>query len=193
MKLIVGLGNPESKYNLTRHNVGFLLLDNVAEQLGASWQEKNKFKGVIAETTIGGEKAILLKPTTYYNLTGEAAKAVVDFYKLDSTQDVLVLHDELALPFGTLRTRLSGSDAGNNGIKSLIAHLGPNFARIRVGVANEFAARQDAADFVLGRFTQSEQENMSDVARHALSFIEDFVHHQKEFSPTSVKIQKDQP
>jgi PTH1 family peptidyl-tRNA hydrolase len=193
MKLIVGLGNPEPKYNLTRHNVGFLLLDHVADQLGASWQDKSKFKGQIAETVIGGEKAILLKPTTYYNLTGEAAKAVADFYKLAPEQDVLVLHDELALPFGTLRTRLSGSDAGNNGIKSLIAHIGPNFARIRVGIANEFAARQDAADFVLGRFTQTEQETMGDVARHALTFIEDFVHHEKEFSPTSVKIQKDQP
>jgi PTH1 family peptidyl-tRNA hydrolase len=193
MKLIVGLGNPESKYDLTRHNVGFLLLDHVAEQLGASWQEKNKFKGIIAETTIGGEKAILLKPTTYYNLSGEAAKALVDFYKLSPGQDVLVLHDELALPFGTLRTRLSGSDAGNNGIKSLIAHLGPDFARIRVGIANDYAARQDAADFVLGRFTKAEQEDMGDVARHALTFIENFVHQEKEFAPTSIKIQKDQP
>lgn len=193
MKLIVGLGNPEPKYNLTRHNVGFLLLDQVAEQLGATWQEKSKFKGQIAETTIGDEKALLLKPTTYYNLAGEAAKAVTDFYKLAPEQDILVLHDELALPFGTLRTRLSGSDAGNNGIKSLIAHLGPDFARVRVGIANEFATRQDAADFVLGRFTQAEQDTMGDVARHALSFIEDFVHHEKEFSPTSIKIQKDQP
>jgi PTH1 family peptidyl-tRNA hydrolase len=193
MKLIVGLGNPESKYDLTRHNVGFLLLDHVAEQLGASWQEKSKFKGIIAETTIGGEKAVLLKPTTYYNLSGEAAKALVDFYKLSPDQDVLVLHDELALPFGTLRTRLSGSDAGNNGIKSLIAHLGPDFARIRVGIANDYAARQDAADFVLGRFTKAEQEDMGDVARHALTFIENFVHQEKEFAPTSIKIQKDQP
>jgi PTH1 family peptidyl-tRNA hydrolase len=192
MKLIVGLGNPEPKYDLTRHNVGFLLLDHVAAQLEAGWQEKNKFKGSIAETIIGGEKVILLKPTTYYNLSGEAAKAISDFYKLLVDQDILVLHDELALPFGTLRTRLRGSDAGNNGIKSLIAHLGPNFARIRVGIANEFAVKQDSADFVLSRFTQSEQKSMGDVARHALSFIEDFVHHEKEFSPTSVKIQKDQ-
>ena len=189
MKLIVGLGNPESKYDLTRHNVGFLLLDHVAEQLGATWQDKPKFKGHVAETVIGGEKAILLKPTTFYNLTGEAAKAVVDFYKLSPDRDVLVLHDELALPFGTLRTRLNGSDAGNNGIKSLIAHLGFNFSRVRVGIANEFAPQQDAANFVLGRFTKEEQEQMGELAQHALHFIEDFVHQEKEFSPTSVRIQ----
>lgn len=193
MKLIVGLGNPEPKYDLTRHNVGFLLLDAIAEQLGATWQEKSKFKGLIAETAIGGEKALLLKPTTYYNLTGESARAVVDFYKLSAAEDVLVLHDELALPFGTLRTRLSGSDAGNNGIKSMIAHLGASFARIRVGIANEQAPQRQAADFVLSPFTRDEQEHMGDVARHALSFIEDFVHQEREFSPTSVQIQKDQP
>lgn len=193
MKLIVGLGNPEAAYDLTRHNVGFLLLDHVAGQLGATWREKPKLKGVIAEADIGGEKTLLLKPTTYYNLSGQAAWAVVDFYKLQPANDVLVLHDELALPFGILRTRLSGSDAGNNGVKSLIAHLGPDFARVRVGIANEFAARQDAADFVLGRFTAGEQDSMGEIARHALEFIEDFVHHEKEFSPTSVSIQKDQP
>ncbi len=193
MKLIIGLGNPESKYDLTRHNVGFLLLDYVAEQLGASWQDKPKFKGVVAEVNIGDEKAILLKPTTYYNLSGEAARALADFYKLSADHDVLVLHDELALPFGTLRTRLSGSDAGNNGIKSVIAHLGPNFARIRIGIANDHSDRIHAADFVLSRFTSEEQKAMGDVAAHALTFIEDFVHQEKEFAPTSVTVQKDQP
>lgn len=192
MKLIVGLGNPESKYDLTRHNVGFMLLDHVVEQLGASWQPKPKFKAITAEVTIGGEKALLMKPTTYYNLTGEAARAALDFYKLSAPQDVLVLHDELMLPFGTLRTRLEGSDAGNNGIKSLIAHLGDRFARIRIGIANEHSDRQDASDFVLGRFNQQEQEQLGEVARHALEFIEHFVHQEKEFAPTSVRIQKDQ-
>ena len=193
MKLIVGLGNPEPKYDLTRHNVGFLLLDHVAEQQGTVWQDKPKFKGVIAETTIGGEKTLLLKPNTYYNLSGESARAVVDFYKLSAANDVLVVHDELALPFGTLRTRLSGSDAGNNGIKSVVAYLGADFARIRVGIANEHSAERDAADFVLGTFSRSEQDHLGELARHALAFIEDFVHHEREFAPTSLRIQKDQP
>lgn len=193
MKLIIGLGNPESRYDLTRHNVGFLLLDYVAEQLGATWQSKPKFKGVVAETTIGGERAVLLKPTTYYNQVGEAARATLDFYKLSAATDVLALYDELALPFGALRTRLEGSDAGNNGVKSLIAHLGPQFARIRVGIANEQASGQDPADFVLGRFTKEEQAQFGDLGNHALTFIDHFVHHKKEFAPTSVRIQKDQP
>jgi PTH1 family peptidyl-tRNA hydrolase len=189
MKLIVGLGNPEPRYDHTRHNIGFSLLDHVAEQLGASWQPKPKFKGIVAETSIGGEKAILLKPTTYYNLSGEAARTVVDFYKLSVGHDVLVLHDELALPFGTLRTRLSGSGAGNNGVKSLIAHLGPNFARIRVGIANDHTEQQDATDFVLGRLSSTEQSAMDEIARHTLDFIEHFVHQEKEFSPTSVTLE----
>src|SRR6266496_241589 len=184
MKLIIGLGNPEPQYDLTRHNVGFLLLDRLAAELELSWQPKPKFKGVVAEGVIGGEKALLLKPSTYYNLSGEAARAVVDFYKLAPAQDVLVLHDELALPFGTLRTRLGGSDAGNNGIKNLIAHLGMDFARIRVGIANESSAALPAMDFVLGRLTSTELAGIPDIARHALKFIEDFVHHEKEFAPT---------
>ncbi len=193
MKLIIGLGNPEPQYDLTRHNVGFLLLDRLAAELELSWQPKPKFKGVVAEGVIGGEKALLLKPSTYYNLSGEAARAVVDFYKLAPAQDVLVLHDELALPFGTLRTRLGGSDAGNNGIKNLIAHLGMDFARIRVGIANESSAALPAMDFVLGRLTSTELAGIPDIARHALKFIEDFVHHEKEFAPTSVRLAKDQP
>jgi PTH1 family peptidyl-tRNA hydrolase len=193
MKLIVGLGNPESKYNLTRHNVGFLLLDHIALQLGSNWQEKSKFKATIAEAQIGAEKALLVKPTTFYNLTGESVRALVDFYKLDIARDLLIVHDELALPFGTLRTRLSGSDAGNNGIKSVIAHCGDSFARIRVGIANELTERMDKADFVLARFSADEQRDIDDVARHVLQFAEDFVHHEREFAPTSVQIQKNQP
>ena len=148
MKLITGLGNPESRYDNTRHNVGFLLLDRIAAAHNAPWQDKPKLKGVVADIVIGNEKALLLKPTTYYNLSGEAVRAVVNFYKLTPEQDVLIIHDELALPFGTLRTRLSGSDAGNNGIKSVSQHIGQNYARIRVGVANELSERMDAADFV---------------------------------------------
>jgi peptidyl-tRNA hydrolase, PTH1 family len=128
----------------------------------------------------------LLKPTTYYNMSGEAARAVLDFYKLSAERDVLVLHDELALPFGTLRTRLSGSDAGNNGIKSIITHLGIHFARVRIGIANDIANSQDAVDFVLSRFSNTEQAHMGVLAEHILHFIEDFVHQEKEFSPTSV-------
>ncbi len=193
MKLIIGLGNPETRYELTRHNVGFLLLDHIARQYNAAWQSKPKFKGDIAEMTIGGEKVALLKPATYYNQSGEAVRAVIDFYKLEPATDILVIHDELALPFGTLRTRLEGSDAGNNGVKSIIAHVGPDFARIRVGIDSPQSAKYDAADFVLGRFTPTEQTHLGELAAHALQFVEDFVHQEKTFAPTSLKIQKNSP
>lgn len=193
MKLIVGLGNPEPKYNLTRHNVGFLLLDHIARERHGTWQDKPKFKAVVAELQFDDEKALLIKPTTYYNQTGEAVRLLTDFYKLSSAQDVLVLHDELALPFGTLRTRLRGSDAGNNGIKSIIAHIDEAFARIRVGVANDLTPQMDKADFVLERFSTDEQQELHEVAQHAMRFVEDFVHHEREFALTSVKVQKDQP
>lgn len=193
MKLIVGLGNPEQKYNLTRHNVGFLLLDHIARQHDAVWQDKPKFKATIAELQFGDERALFVKPTTYYNQTGEAVRALTGFYKLSAAQDLLVLHDELALPFGTLRTRLRGSDAGNNGIKSIIAQIDEDFARIRIGVANDLALRMDKADFVLARFNTDEQQELHEIAQHALRFVEDFVHQEREFALTSVKVQKDQP
>jgi peptidyl-tRNA hydrolase, PTH1 family len=188
MKLIIGLGNPEPSYDKTRHNIGFLLLDGIVKRLGGSWQVKPKFKASLAETIVESEKVLFAKPSTYYNLSGEAVKAIVDFYKLDPAVDVLVLHDELALPFGTLRTRHSGSDAGNNGIKNIIAHLGEQFARIRVGIASESAPSHDAADFVLSRFTNEELAQIDHLSQHAFGFVENFIHQDKEFSPTSVRI-----
>jgi peptidyl-tRNA hydrolase, PTH1 family len=188
MKLIVGLGNPGSKYDGTRHNIGFLALDSIARDLDAHWQEKSKFKALVAETQFGSEKALLMKPTTYYNLAGEAVRAAVDFYKLLTDTDVLVIHDELDLPFGTLRTRLGGSDAGNNGVKNIISHIDPAFARIRIGVANDQLAHQDATDFVLGKFTAEEKAQLPEIFDHAQQFTLDFVHREREFSPTSHKI-----
>src|SRR6202007_316026 len=116
MKIIFAQGNPGQEYEKTRHNVGFLALDFYADKKTVQFQTKSKFYPDIAELTDGGEKVLLVKPTTFYNETGRAAHALADFYKVDTT-DILVIHDELALPFGTLRLREKGSDAGNNGIK----------------------------------------------------------------------------
>ncbi|MEP6710637.1 MAG: aminoacyl-tRNA hydrolase, partial [Candidatus Saccharibacteria bacterium] len=134
MKLIFAQGNPGDQYNTTRHNVGFAILDALAKKFEASFTSKPKFFADIAELNIEGEKILLVKPATFYNETGKSARALVDFYKLAPATDVLVVHDDLALPFGTLRTREKGSDAGNNGIKSLNAHLGPDYARLRIGI-----------------------------------------------------------
>lgn len=174
MKLILAQGNPESKYADTRHNVGFLIIDTFADIHEANWQPKSKFKADCAEVTINGEKVLLARPTTYYNATGESARAIKDFYKLENS-DILVVHDELALPFGTLRTRQDGSDAGNNGIKSLNAHIGTDYARLRVGVFNDKRSLTGDIDFVLGKFTVDEKVSLDDITKAALVIMNDFI------------------
>ena len=159
MKLILAQGNPGPEYEKTRHNVGFIAIDYFAERQQAQFQPKPKFFADIAEFSDGDQKILLVKPSTFYNETGRSARALADFYKID-TSDILVIHDELALPFGTLRTREKGRDAGNNGIKSLNAHLGENYARIRVGTWNEIADQAGAFDFVLSKFNADEMEKL---------------------------------
>lgn len=175
MKLILAQGNPGLEYAGTRHNVGFLALDALANSRGATFQHKAKFHADIAELSQDGEKILLVKPTTFYNETGVSARAIADFYKIVPT-DIIVLHDELALPFGTLRTREKGSDAGNNGIKSLNAHLGQNFARIRIGVWTTLAERMPATDFVLGRFSADEHAKLAnDIIPKIHELLHDFI------------------
>lgn len=155
MKLLFCLGNPGSEYNGTRHNIGFASADFYTRQKGIEFIAKPKFKALIADYT-ANEKILIAKPTTFYNQVGESYRALCDFYKLEP-KDTLIVHDELALPFGTLRTRVGGSDAGNNGIKSINQHGGQDSLRLRIGVANALRARIGDVDFVLGRFTQEEQ------------------------------------
>ncbi|MGH7196298.1 MAG: aminoacyl-tRNA hydrolase [Candidatus Saccharimonadales bacterium] len=172
MKLIVGLGNLGAHFDGTRHNVGFAMCDIIATVHGAEWTKKDKFKAHIAE--LKSDKILLVKPTTYYNLSGETVRAVMDFYKL-SAADVLVIHDELALSFGTVRTRVGGSDAGNNGIKSISQHIGSEYARIRIGIANEHTPRNDAADFVLSRLGKEESETLQkDLAPKVAELVHKF-------------------
>jgi PTH1 family peptidyl-tRNA hydrolase len=168
MKLIFAQGNPGREYARTRHNVGFITLDMFADSVSASWKTETKFKADIASATIHGEKVLLVKPLTYYNETGQTARSLVDFYKLDPASDVLVIHDELALPFGTIRVRQKGSDAGNNGIKSLNAHLGKDYTRIRVGVWSEDRNTMDDAAFVLSAFTSEQQEKIASTVSKAI-------------------------
>jgi len=162
MKIIFAQGNPGSQYARTRHNAGFLVLDALAEGEQATWRTETKYKAEVSEVRIEGEKVLLVKPLSFYNETGQVARALVDFYKLDPASDVLVVHDELALPFGTIRVRDKGSDAGNNGIKSLNAHLGPDYARIRIGIWNELRDRMDDAAFVLSVFSQEELRQLGE-------------------------------
>jgi PTH1 family peptidyl-tRNA hydrolase len=175
MKVIFAQGNPGNEFASTRHNVGFYIIDRFAGLQGATFAPKPKFHAEIADTAINGEKVLLIKPTTYYNETGRSARALVDFYKLDPSSDLLVIHDDLALPFGVIRTRPSGSDAGNNGIKSLNAHLGERYGRIRVGIYNDLRDRIPDADFVLGKFTSEETERLPALFEETQRFMTAFI------------------
>lgn len=174
MKVIFGIGNPEKRYAETRHNVGFMVLDTLASQLGASFKRNDKFHADITQTTIGGQKILLVKPTTYYNLVGQSARAILDFYKLNST-DFLVIHDDLNLPIGTLRTRLGGSDGGNNGIKSLNTHLGVETARLRVGIWTDQHQVADKANFVLDTLNSEEHSTIEGLQAQIREIIDHFV------------------
>lgn len=156
MKLIVGLGNPGMQYAATRHNIGFEVIDSIAETYNISVM-KNKYKALIGEGNIAGEKVILMKPQTYMNLSGEAVKACMDFHKI-SNEDLIVVYDDISLQVGQLRIRKSGSAGGHNGIKNIIAQLGTQeFPRIKFGVG-EKPAGWDLANYVLGRFQEEEMK-----------------------------------
>lgn len=158
MFLIVGLGNPGLQYENTRHNIGFKVIDNIAKEYNIEIN-RQKFKGVYGEGFINGEKVILLKPTTYMNLSGESIREVVDFYKL-TCEDIVVIYDDISLDVGRLRIREKGSAGGHNGIKSIIAHLGTDvFPRIKVGVGQP---NVDLVNYVLGKFTDEEMEVLSE-------------------------------
>ncbi|HEU4831047.1 MAG TPA: aminoacyl-tRNA hydrolase [Candidatus Saccharimonadales bacterium] len=175
MKIIFAQGNPGDKYARSRHNVGFLIVNKLAEDAGSKWVDKSKLHAHIAEVSINDEKVFLIKPTTFYNETGKSARAIVDFYKIDPEKDFLAVHDDLALPFGTIRSRQKGSDAGNNGIKSLNSHIGESYSRIRVGVWNDLRDRMDDADFVLSSFSKDESEALQSIATMAIDDIKAFL------------------
>lgn len=173
-KIIVGLGNPGSEYAATRHNVGFTMLDTFAEAHSLTWQHKPKFGALVAEYTHSGEKIILVKPQNFYNTSGETARAIRDFYKIPN-ENILAIHDELALPFGTIRTREQGSDAGNNGIKSIVNHIGKDFARIRIGVWHEVRENMHDANYVLGRFNKAEADKLPEIYGEVEKIIQEFI------------------
>lgn len=174
MKIIVAQGNPGSSYAHTRHNIGWQALDVALADSDVTWKEAKKFFAEVAETTVNGEKVLWVKPNTFYNETGRSVRALLDFYKLDLT-DLLVIHDELALPFGTLRIRHTGSDAGNNGIKSITAAVGSDFARLRIGISNDLRTTIGDADFVLARFSAEEQQQLPEILKHTTEAIEAFI------------------
>lgn len=166
MFIIAGLGNPTSQYDKTRHNVGFEVIDRLAERYDIS-VETRKSRAFIGKGMIEGQKVILAKPQTYMNLSGESIRALIDFYKIDEENELLIVYDDVSLPLGQLRIRERGSAGGHNGMKNIIMHLGHDtFFRVKVGVG-EKPKEYNLADYVLSRFTKQEQEVMEDCYKRA--------------------------
>lgn len=174
MYIIAGLGNPEKKYMNTRHNIGFDVIDAIAEKNDIVVGEK-KHKAVIGKGIVAGQKAVLVKPLTYMNLSGESVRSVIDFYKVDEKSELIVISDDVSLDMGQIRIRKRGSDGGHNGLKNIIMHLGHDeFIRVRMGVG-EKPPRMDLADYVLGHFSAKEREVMNEGARTATLAIETII------------------
>ena len=171
-QLIVGLGNPEPKYDKTRHNIGFDAVDALAKTWQVSWSENRRFQALCGEGRgPRGDKLLVLKPLTYMNRSGQAIRAALDWYKLPP-ESVLIIYDDMDLPVGRLRLRLSGSAGGHNGMKSAIAHLGTqNFPRLRIGIGKS-STDKDTVSHVLGKFSPRETQLMPEVLQLVVDAVE---------------------
>ncbi len=173
MILVVGLGNPGDKYAGDRHNVGFMVADELARRCRAD-PFRSKFSGELARVRLAGRDGWLLKPMTYMNESGRCVGAAAGYYKIEPT-DIVVIHDELDLPFGTVRLKKGGGHAGHNGLRSLVSHLGgPDFCRVRIGISRPGPQYQgDAADYVLSPFSAAERTKMPTTLRTAAQSVLD--------------------
>lgn len=180
--LIVGLGNPSKEYDGTRHNIGFACVSAAATKLEFDgWIQKKDLKCLITSKTIGNTRAILVKPTTFMNLSGEAVQAVASFYKIPD-QQIVVVHDELDIPFGQIRTRMGGESAGHNGIKSIMQHLGKDFGRVRIGVKAD--SPMPAEKFVLAQFGKEEQADLPALIREVNAILSEYIYGAELFADT---------
>lgn len=172
MKLIVGLGNKGNEYKNTRHNIGFMALDILADFLHVSI-DKIRFDGEYQDVLLNGEKVILLKPLRYMNLSGEVVKKYMDFYKI-SIDDLLIIHDDLDLPLGTMKLKYKGSSGGHNGLKNIEMHLkSPCYKRVKIGISNNKGI--DTKDYVLGHFSKEEQDVLKPILEKMPNLLEDYL------------------
>ena len=171
MKLIVGLGNPGKEYENTRHNMGFIMLEKIADKYGLSI-DKSKFNGLYGDFIINGEKIILLKPQSYMNLSGEVIRKYVDFFKIN-LEDILIISDDLDLVFGNFKIKASGSSGGHNGLKNIELHLSTqNYKRIKIGISKNKDI--DIKDYVLSKFTSDEINEIDKLGIVIQNIIEDY-------------------
>lgn len=174
MFIIVGLGNPDSKYNNTRHNIGFRFIDELSKDFGISVTSKEQ-KALVGKGIIDGHKVILVKPQTYMNLSGESVGPLASYYDADPETEVLIISDDIELPPGFIRVRPKGSAGGHNGLKSIIQHLGTqNFGRIRIGVGAK-PEGMDLADHVLGHFSKEDEPELQKALSDATSALKLFM------------------
>ncbi len=175
--LLVGLGNPGAEYDLTRHNIGFACLDEFVAKTDemAAWMVKKDLKCQFSSGQLGDTRVLAIKPTTFMNLSGEAVQAAVHFYKV-SPDKIVVLHDELDIDFGQIRLRVGGSDAGHNGVKSIIEHLDDNFGRVRIGIGPKTPARIKSENFVLQQFSAEEQAQLPNLTREANAILSEYIY-----------------
>lgn len=172
MRIIIGLGNPGSQYRGTRHNAGFMVIDQLSDELGIAVTQ-SKFKGLVGEGRYQGEKVLLLKPLTYMNLSGEAVRAAIDWYKIDA-KDIIVAYDDMDLEVGKIRFRAKGGSGGHNGMKSLIAHLGTEtLSRCKIGVGRPVVG--DVVSHVLTKFTEEEQVIIDQGIKKAVQGMKAFI------------------
>lgn len=163
MYLVAGLGNPGREYEGTRHNMGFEVIDYISDKLGFE-VSKIKFKGLMGETNIAGEKIIFIKPSTFMNLSGISVSEAASFYKIP-IQNIIIVYDDISIDYGRIRIRPSGSDGGHNGMKSIIYQLGSNeFPRVRVGIGGP---DKNLVSYVLGRLRQDEMKDLPEIAKAA--------------------------
>jgi peptidyl-tRNA hydrolase, PTH1 family len=173
MLLIVGLGNPGAKYCNTRHNVGFMAADLISDRYNFVWNTKSKFNSDIASGECELGKVILCKPNTFMNLSGTAVAAIASFNKIQQ-ENVVVIHDDVDIPFGKVKYKIGGGAGGHNGLKSIDSHISPNYHRLRVGVGRPEDHRHDIADFVLGKFTKKEEEEIMITLHELLDLLPEF-------------------
>ncbi len=171
MKLIVGLGNIGSQYGKTRHNIGFMIVDQLAKNLGATWKTESKLKAAVATTEFNGKKLLLAKPATMMNLSGEAIQRIMQHYKI-TPGNVWVVFDDVDVPFGRLRVRYGGGSGGHQGINSTIQHVGNQFIRFRTGISLNDRATEPSEVYVLKPFNHEEQAQLPAVISVAATVIE---------------------
>lgn len=172
--LIVGLGNVGAEYDGTRHNIGFAAVDRfVADHDFAGWTEKKDLHCYLTSGQLGDTKVYVIKPITLMNLSGKAVQAVANFYKLNIAH-VVVVHDELDIPFGQIRMRFAGGAAGHNGIKSVSQAIGEDYGRIRIGIGPKLHEAQDSADFVLAKFSKEQEPHLKDLTREVSAILSEY-------------------